>query len=64
MAEGMGTASTPGPEARGSTERMFSRPNSSRLSARELTYGPDEPALLAVAEVRMVEEEMNPYVIT
>jgi hypothetical protein len=60
----MGTASTPGPEARGSTERMFSGPNLSGLSARELTYGPDEPELLAVEEVRMVEEEMNPYVIT
>ena len=29
-------------------------------SQRELTYGPGEPALLAVGEVRMVEEEMNP----
>ena len=33
-------------------------------SQRELTYGPGEPALLAVGEVRMVEEEMNPYVLT
>ena len=33
-------------------------------SQRELTYGPGEPALLAVGEVRMVEEEMNPYVIS
>ena len=33
-------------------------------SQRELTYGPGEPALLAVGEVRMVEEETNPYVIT
>ena len=30
----------------------------------ELTYGPGEPALLAVGEVRMVEEEMSPFVIT
>ena len=64
MAEGMGTASTPSPEARGSTERMSSRPNSSRLSAREITYGPGERALLTVGEVRMVEEEANPYVIS
>lgn len=33
-------------------------------SQRELAYGPGEPALLAVGEVRMVEEEMNPYVIS
>ena len=33
-------------------------------SQRELTYGPGEPALLAVGEVRMVEEEMNPFVIS
>ena len=33
-------------------------------SQRELTYGPGEPALLAVGEVRMVEEETNPYVIS
>lgn len=33
-------------------------------SQRELTYGPSEPALLAVGEVRMVEEKMNPYVIS
>ena len=33
-------------------------------SQRELTYGPGEPALLAVGEVRMVDEEMNPYVLT
>ena len=32
-------------------------------SQRELAYGPGEPALLAVGEVRMVEEETNPYVI-
>jgi hypothetical protein len=32
-------------------------------SQRELTYGPGEPVLLAVGDVRMVEEEMNPYVI-
>ena len=30
----------------------------------ELTYGPGEPALLAVGEVGMVEEEMNPDVIS
>jgi hypothetical protein len=30
-------------------------------SPRELTHGPGEPALLAVGDVRMVEEEMNPY---
>ena len=30
----------------------------------ELTVGPREPALLAVGDVRMVEEEMNPYVIS
>ena len=33
-------------------------------SQRELTYGPGEPALLAVGEVRMVEEETNPFVIS
>ena len=34
-------------------------------SQRELTYGPGEPALLAVVgEVRIVEEETNPYVIS
>ena len=33
-------------------------------SQRELTYGPGEPAWLAVGDVRMVEEEMNPYVIS
>ena len=33
-------------------------------SQRELSYGPGEPALLAVGEVRMVEEETNPYVIS
>jgi hypothetical protein len=33
-------------------------------SQREITYGPGEPVLLAVGEVRMVEEEMNPYVIS
>ena len=32
-------------------------------SQRELTYGPDEPALLS-GDVRMVEEEIDPYVIT
>ena len=32
-------------------------------SQHELTYGPGEPVLLAVGDVRMVEEEMNPYVI-
>ena len=32
-------------------------------SQRELAYGPGEPALLAVGEVWMVEEEVNPYVI-
>ena len=31
---------------------------------RELTYGPGKTTLLAVEEVRMVEEEMNPYVIS
>ena len=33
-------------------------------SQRELAYGPGEPALLAVGEVRMVEEGTNPYVIS
>ena len=33
-------------------------------SQRELTYGPGEPALLAVGEVRMVEEETDSYVIS
>ena len=33
-------------------------------SQRELTYGPGEPALLAVGEVRKVEDETNPYVIS
>jgi hypothetical protein len=32
-------------------------------SRRELTYGPNEPTLLSVGEVRSVDEEMNPYVI-
>ena len=32
-------------------------------SQHELTNGPGEPVLLAVGDVRMVEEEMNPYVI-
>ena len=40
------------------------RSNYVSRSQRELTYGPGEPALLAVGEVRMVEEEMNPYVIS
>ena len=31
---------------------------------RELTYGPGKTTLLAVGEVRMVEKEMNPYVIS
>ena len=33
-------------------------------SQRELTYGPGEPALLAVGEVRMVEEVTDSYVIS
>ena len=33
-------------------------------SQREGTYGPGEPALLAVGEVRKVEEGPNPYFIT
>jgi hypothetical protein len=33
-------------------------------SQLELTYGPGEPVLLAVGEVRVVEEGSNPYVIT
>ena len=40
------------------------RGGQSAHSQRELTYGPGEPALLAVGEVRMVEEETNPYVIS
>ena len=47
----------------------YEKPSSWRISnasgsQRELTYGQGEPALLAVGEVRMVEEEINPYVIT
>ena len=33
-------------------------------SQRELTYGPGAPVLFSVGEARMVEDEMNPYVIT
>jgi hypothetical protein len=33
-------------------------------SQRELTYGPNEPTLLSVGDVRMVEEDYNPYVIS
>jgi hypothetical protein len=34
-------------------------------SQRQLTYGPNEPTLLSVGDkVRVVEEEMNPYVIS
>ena len=33
-------------------------------SQRELSYGPGEPALLAVGEVWMVEEETDSYVIS
>ena len=33
-------------------------------SQRELTYGPGKTTLRAVGEVRMVEEEANPYVIS
>jgi hypothetical protein len=33
-------------------------------SQRELTYGPGEAVLLAVGEVRMVEEEKDPYPIS
>jgi hypothetical protein len=32
-------------------------------SQQELTYGPNEPTLLSVGDVRIVEEEMNPHVI-
>jgi len=32
-------------------------------SQRELTYGPNEPTLLSVGDVRIVEEDYNPYVI-
>jgi len=32
-------------------------------SQRELTYGPNEPTLLSVRDVRIVEEDNNPYVI-
>ena len=32
-------------------------------SQRELTYGPNEPTLLSVGDVRIVAEEMTPYVI-
>ena len=42
----------------------LSKTLSASRSQRELAYGPGEPALLAVGEVRMVEEEMNPYVIS
>ena len=33
-------------------------------SHHELTCGPGEPALLAVGEVRMVEEDENPSIVT
>jgi hypothetical protein len=33
-------------------------------SQRELTYGPNEPTLLSVGDVRIVEEDYNPYVIS
>ena len=32
-------------------------------SQRELTYGPNESTLLSVGDVRVVEEDYNPYVI-
>jgi hypothetical protein len=32
-------------------------------SQHELTYGPNEPALLSVGDVLTVEEEMNPHII-
>jgi hypothetical protein len=32
-------------------------------SQRELTYGPNEPTLRSVGGVRILEEEMNPYII-
>ena len=32
-------------------------------SQRELTYGPNEPTLRSVGDVRIVEEEVNLYVI-
>jgi len=33
-------------------------------SQRELTYGPNEPTLLSVGDVRMVEEDDNPNIIS
>jgi hypothetical protein len=33
-------------------------------SQRELTYGPNESTLLSVGDVRIVEEDYNPYVIS
>ena len=33
-------------------------------SQRELTYGPNEPTLLSVGDVGIVEEEDNPYIIS
>jgi hypothetical protein len=33
-------------------------------SQREFTYGPGEPTLLAVGEVRMVEEDASPYMVS
>lgn len=33
-------------------------------SQRELTYGPNEPTLLSVGDVRIVEEDNNPYIIS
>ena len=32
-------------------------------SQRQLTYGPNEATLLSVGDVRIVEEEDNPYII-
>jgi hypothetical protein len=33
-------------------------------SQRQLTYGPNEPTLLSVGDVRIAEEEDNPYIIS
>jgi hypothetical protein len=33
-------------------------------SQRELTHVPNGPTLRSVGEVRIVEEEMNPYIIS
>ena len=39
---------------------LYSRPPDASGSHRELTYGPGKPTLLAVGQVRMVDEEKNP----